>query len=161
VDARGQAKLLRRSEVDLIVRYGSQVVSTRIAALIKPRPEIRLRQEDAPQLHRRSTLQAVGVAVESASQPSRQRCRLPPPGLARPDGRAASPDRVREFLKDTDPEKKAKLIDSLIASRDFTRFWQIKFGDMLEITTARPDLGNVPAINYQTWLAKKLLGNAP
>ena len=64
-------------------------------------------------------------------------------------------------MKDTDPDKRAKLVDGLIASRDFTRFWQIKLGDLLEITTARPDLGNVPAINYQSWLAKRLIANAP
>ena len=45
--------------------------------------------------------------------------------------------------------------------RDFTRFWQLKLGDMLEITTARPELGATPAINYQSWLAKRLVANTP
>ena len=36
VDHRGMARLLRRAEADLIVRYGSQVVSTRLASLINP-----------------------------------------------------------------------------------------------------------------------------
>ena len=75
-------------------------------------------------------------------------------------GEQPAPDRIREFLKDTDPEKRVKLVASLIASRDFTLFWQIKFGDLLEITTARPDLGNV-AFTYQNWLNKRLLANAP
>jgi hypothetical protein len=76
-------------------------------------------------------------------------------------GEQPAPDRIREFVKDTDPDKRAKLVDALLASRDFTRFWQIKFGDLLEITTARGDLGSVPAVNYQTWLAKKLIANTP
>ncbi len=75
-------------------------------------------------------------------------------------GEQPNPDRVREFLKDADPAKRPKLVAGLIGSTDFVRFWQIKLGDLLEITTARPDLGNA-AITYQTWLKKQLLDNAP
>ena len=160
VDNRGHAKLLRRAEADLIVRYGSQVVSTRLATLINPD----LKFDFAGRFRRNFIDDQLFKRLESLKVPP-----SPPAGdavyLRRVSldltGEQPSPDRVREFLKDADPNKRAKLVDSLLASRDFTRFWQIKFGDMLEITTARPDLGNVPAINYQTWLAKRVIDNAP
>ncbi len=160
IDARGLAKLLRRAEADLIVRYGSQVVSTRLATLINPD----LKFDFAARARRNFIDDLLFSRLESLKVPP-----SPPASdavfLRRVSldltGEQPSPDRIREFLKDTDPDKRATLVDGLLASRDFTRFWQIKFGDLLEITTARPDLGQVPAINYQTWLARKLLDNAP
>ena len=58
----GRASLLRRAETDLIVRYQSQVVSTRLATLDQSRPEVRLRQARPAQLHRRRAFQAARVA---------------------------------------------------------------------------------------------------
>ena len=160
VDPKGLARLLRRAEVDLIVRYGSQVVSTRLATIINP--DLKL---DFAKLTRRNFIDdQLFKRLESLKVPP-----SPPSGdavfLRRVTldltGEQPPTDRVREFLKDTDPEKRVKLVDTLLGSRDFTRFWQIKFGDLLEITTARPDLGSTPAINYQTWLSKRLIANAP
>ncbi len=51
-----------------------------------------------------------------------------------------------------------KLIDRLLANRDFHKHWQLKFGDMLGITSAR--FGN-GAGRYQTWLSKALAENRP
>jgi Protein of unknown function (DUF1553)/Protein of unknown function (DUF1549)/Bacterial Ig-like domain (group 2) len=160
VDSKGLVKLLRRAEADMIVRYGSQVVATRLATLINPDLKFdyakRARHNFIDdQLFKR--LQSLKVPPSPAANDAVFLRRV----SLDLTGEQPSPDRIREFLKDADPDKRSKLVDSLIASRDFTRFWQIKLGDMLEITTARPDLGNVPAINYQTWLAKRLLSNAP
>ena len=160
VDSKGLAKLLRRAEADLVVRYGSHVVSTRLATIINPD----LKFDFAARTRRNFIDDQLFKRLESLKVP---------PSPAASDavflrrvsldvaGEQPTTDRVREFVKDTDPEKRAKLIEALIAGRDFTRFWQIKLGDLLEITTARGDLGNVPAINYQSWLAKRLIDNAP
>jgi hypothetical protein len=160
VDGVGLARLLRRAEADLIVRYGSQVVSTRLATLINPDLKFdfagRTRRNFIDdQLFRRLEALKVPPSPPASDAVFLRRVTL---DLT---GEQPQPDRIREFVKDNDPDKRAKMVDALLASRDFTRFWQIKFGDMLEITTARPDLGNVAAINYQTWLAKKLIANAP
>jgi hypothetical protein len=160
VDAFGRAKLLRRAEADLIVRYGSQVVSTRLATLINPDLKYdfagRKRQNFIDdQLFRRLEALRVPPSPSASDAVYLRRVTL---DLT---GEQPSPDRIREFVKDTDPDKRLKVVDALIGSRDFTRFWQLKFGDMLEITTARGDLGQTPAVNYQTWLAKKLIANAP
>ena len=160
VDSKGLARLLRRAEADLVVRYGAQVVSTRLATIINPD----LKYDFAKRTRRNFIDDQLFKRLESLKVPP-----SPPASdavfLRRISldltGEQPAPDRIREFLKDTDPDKRAKLIDGLIASRDFSRFWQIKLGDMLEITTARADLGNIPAINYQTWLAKRLIANAP
>ncbi len=159
VDGRGLARLLRRAEADLVVRYGSQVVSTRMATLINPdlkydfahRPRANF-IDDA--LFRRLESLKVPPSPPSSDATFIRRVSL---DLT---GEQPIPERVREFLKDADPAKRTKLVDALIAGRDFPRFWQLKLGDLLEITTGRPDLGNA-AITYQTWLSKRILANAP
>jgi hypothetical protein len=159
IDARGRVTLLRRAEADLVVRYRTQVVSTRLATLINPD----LVYNFAARPRRNFIDNELFKRLESLKVPP-----SPPSGdaafLRRVSldltGEQPTPDRIREFLKDADPDKRAKLVDSLLASRDFVRFWQIKLGDLLEITTSRPELGDA-AHAYQTWLAKRLLENAP
>ncbi|WP_435006179.1 DUF1549 and DUF1553 domain-containing protein [Tundrisphaera lichenicola] len=159
VDDKGLAKLLRRGEADLVVRYGSEVVSARMATLINPD----LKYDFAGRTRRNFIDDELFKRLESLQVPP-----SPPSSDATflrrvtldLTGEQPSPDQVREFLKDTSPEKRIKLVDNLIASRDFSRFWQIKLGDLLEITTARPELGNA-AYSYQTWVSQKLLENAP
>jgi hypothetical protein len=73
-------------------------------------------------------------------------------------GEQPDPDEIRKFLADADPDKRAKLIDRLIASPNFVLFWEIKLGDLLAITPAR--FGN-GAYYYEAWLASKLKENTP
>ena len=56
-------------------------------------------------------------------------------------GEQPSPDEVRSFLADKDPEKRIKLIDRLLEKKEFVLFWQIKLGDLLQISTARQGNG--------------------
>ena len=159
VDDQGHARLLRRGEADLVIRYESQVVSTRIGARINPdlvhdfSRDLRANFIDDQLLKR---LAALGVPP---SPPSGDAAFLRRVSLDL-TGEQPSPERVRDFLKDTNPDKRRGLVATLVGSSDFVRFWQIKLGDLLEITTARPDLGNA-AVTYQTWLKKQLIDNAP
>jgi len=158
VDPQGQAQLLRRGEADLVIRYESQVVSARVSAKVNPSlvhdfgRDPRANFIDDQVLTR---LASLGVPPSPTSGDSAFLRRV----SLDLTGEQPSPDRVREFVKNTDPEKRRKLVKELVGSPDFVRFWQIKLGDLLEITTARPDLGN-SAITYQTWLKKRLLDNA-
>ena len=159
VDDHGRATLIRRGEADLVVRYGSMVATTRIAATINPglahdfAKDPRANFVDDQLLKR---LAALGVPPSPASGDATFLRRV----TLDLTGEQPNPDRVREFVKDADPDKRRKLVAGLIGSADFVRFWQIKLGDLLEITSARPDLGNA-AITYQTWLKKQILDNAP
>src|SRR5436309_5700956 len=46
-------------------------------------------------------------------------------------GLLPSPDQVRSFIRDTDPNKRDKLIDSLIGTEEFTDQWAYHFGELL------------------------------
>jgi hypothetical protein len=153
----GRATLLRRAEADLVVRYQSQVVSTRLATLINPGQTF-----DFARLTRRNFIdEELFKRLESLNVPP-----SPPAGdaafLRRVSldltGEQPSPEQVRKFLADTDPEKRVKLVDELLASPDLVRFWEIKLGDLLAISSTR--LGN-GAYKYQSWLTEQLRQNTP
>lgn len=159
VDDRGRAQLLRRGEADLVVRYGSRVVATRVGAVVNPGLAHDIAGDPRANFVDDELLKRLAALGVPPSPPSTDAAFLRRASLDL-TGEQPNPDRVREFVKDPDPAKRPKLVADLIGSPDFVRFWQIKLGDLLEITSARPDLGNA-AINYQTWLKKQLLDNAP
>lgn len=157
IEPTGRVELLGRAEVDVIVRYGSHVVSTRVAAVVNP--GLRL---DFAKLPRRNF-------IDDELFKRLADLRVPPSPRADDStflrrvtldliGRQPLPEEIREFRKDPDPDKRLKKVDELLKNRDFVRFWQIKFGDLLQIGSARFGDG-VGA--YQYWLTDRLLKNEP
>lgn len=47
-------------------------------------------------------------------------------------GRIPTPDRVLSFVADTDPEKRAQLVDTLLASPEWVDKWTMYFGDLYQ-----------------------------
>lgn len=68
-------------------------------------------------------------------------------------GRLPDPVEIRRFLKDEAPDKRAKVVAELFKDADFTKFWSLKFGDLLQISTARQ--GNAAAF-YLLWLQDQI-----
>lgn len=50
-------------------------------------------------------------------------------------GRIPSPEEIRKFVADTDPDKRDKLIDKLLASEAFIDKWTMWLGDLLKNTS--------------------------
>ena len=157
IDPEGKAALLRRGEADLVVRYQSQVVSTRLATVVNPDLDF-----DFGKVKRRNfiddeLLKRLESLKVPPSPPADDAAFLRRVSLDL-TGEQPQPEQVRQFLADTDPEKRVKLVDRLIGSPDFVLFWRIKFGDLLQISSAR--FGNGSAY-YHTWLKERLQENTP
>ncbi len=157
IDPEGHARVLRRGEADLVVRYQSMVASTRLATIVNPDLEFdfaRLKRRNFidEELFKRLASLNVPPSPEAPDAAFLRRVSL---DLT---GQQPQPEQVRQFLADSDPEKRVKLVDRLIASPDFVLFWRIKLGDLLQITSTR--FGNGSAY-YNTWLKERLEENTP
>ena len=53
-------------------------------------------------------------------------------------GRIPTPDRVLTFVADTAPDKRAKLIDELLAKPEWIDKWTMFFGDLYQNTDNKP-----------------------
>ncbi|SIO06259.1 Protein of unknown function [Singulisphaera sp. GP187] len=157
IDAKGKVALLRRAETDLIVRYQSQVVSIRLATVINPELKFDFAALPRSNFIDDELIKRLESLKVPPSPPASDSLFLRRVSLDL-TGEQPSVEQIRRFMADEDPDKRAKLVDRLLANRDFVRFWRIKLGDLLQISTAR--LGN-GATRYQTWIDARLAENTP
>lgn len=157
VTPQGSVTLNRRAEVDLIVRYESHVLATRISTVINPdlafdygKPRRRNFIDD--ELFRRLESLRVPPSGPASDAAFLRRASL---DLT---GEQPLPEEIRAFLADREPDKRIKLVDRLLKKPEFVRFWRIKLGDLLQISTARQGTG---APRYQTWIDQSLANNRP
>jgi len=74
-------------------------------------------------------------------------------------GRLPTPDETRAFLADTDPNKRAKLIDRLLERPEYADFWANKWTDLL-----RPNpyhVGIKATLNFDAWIRDQFRRNVP
>ena len=73
---------------------------------------------------------------------------LPPPG------------KVQEFLDDTDPKKREKLIDALLETPEYIDYWTFRFSDLFRVSygaTSTP----AHAFAYWAWIRDSITENKP
>ncbi len=157
VTPEGQATLLRRFETDVIVRYQSFVLSTRLSTVINP--DLRF---DYSKVARKNfiddeLIKRLAVLKVPLSPPANDAAFLRRVSLDL-TGEQPSPEEIRRYLADQDKDKRTKLVDRLLAQPEFVAFWRIKLGDLLQISAARQNNG---AYRYQAWIDQCLSTNKP
>lgn len=68
-------------------------------------------------------------------------------------------EQTREFLASDDPKKRSQYIDDLLDSPAFAKFWSLKWGDWLRLTSKR--IGNEAVFKYHRWIESALRENMP
>lgn len=70
-------------------------------------------------------------------------------------GLVPTADAVRKFSTDTDPEKRAKLIDSLIGNEEFAEQWALFWGDLFRAGYS------IPNTTFQEWIKEWMRSDRP
>ena len=75
-------------------------------------------------------------------------------------GRLPPADRVREFVSSRDPDKRDRLIGTLLNSTEYTEYWTYYFSELFRVYSGAT--GNVEhALLYQDWVRNNLARNVP
>ncbi|MEO7317953.1 MAG: DUF1549 domain-containing protein, partial [Chthoniobacteraceae bacterium] len=71
-------------------------------------------------------------------------------------------DEVAKFLADADPQKRAKMIDALLAKPEFVDIWALKWSELLQVRTGQNQNGGYKTtLTYYNWLHDQLAKNVP
>jgi len=68
-------------------------------------------------------------------------------------------DEVQAFLSDQAADKRAKLIDVLLERPEFAKFWALKWGDLLRLTSKQ--VGGDGVYKYHRWVERAIESNMP
>jgi hypothetical protein len=68
-------------------------------------------------------------------------------------------DEVRAFLSDGSPDKRARVINTLLDRPEYARFWALKWGDLLRLTNQQ--IGSSGMFKYHRWIERALASNMP
>lgn len=74
-------------------------------------------------------------------------------------GTLPTADEARTFLSDTDPQKRSKLIDRLLARPEFADYWALRWGDVLRVDSAA--ITQKGAYVFHHWLRDAVADNMP
>ncbi|MCA9077790.1 MAG: DUF1553 domain-containing protein [Planctomycetaceae bacterium] len=66
---------------------------------------------------------------------------------------------ARQFLDDTDPDKRVALVDTLLEREEYARYWSLKWSDLLRVD--RQVLGHKDAYAYYKWIRDALATDLP
>jgi hypothetical protein len=75
-------------------------------------------------------------------------------------GKLPAPTKLRDFAQDSSPDKRAKLINKLLESEDYSRYWSQYWAEVIaaKVTDRRGLLAYRP---FEDWMAEQLKNNTP
>lgn len=68
-------------------------------------------------------------------------------------------DETNTFLADTDERKRERLVDRLLEREEYAKFWALKWGDLLKMTSKL--VGDEGVYKYHRWVEQSLHSNMP
>ena len=74
-------------------------------------------------------------------------------------GTLPTPQEVRAFLADTDPDKRDRLVDQLLQRPDYADHWANKWADLLRPIPYR--VGIKAVLHYDNWIRDSFRRNKP
>ena len=150
----GVAKTLAPGEGPVVIRYGGRFANAR---LLTPFAPARSPEPGADVLDR-----LVNARLAALGLPASPRCddatylRRVSLDLT---GQLPTPELVRAFLADTSPQKRAALVDRLLASPEYVDFWTQRWSDLLRST--EKGLGKKSRDAYSAFIRKSIESGKP
>jgi hypothetical protein len=74
-------------------------------------------------------------------------------------GQLPTIEESKAYLADTSADKRSQLIDKLLDRPEHAKFWALKWGDLLRLTSTQ--VGNGGVFKYHRWLERAFIDNMP
>jgi len=76
-------------------------------------------------------------------------------------GLVPTPEERAAFIADTSPDKRGRVVDQLMARKEFVELWAMKWSEILQIRSQGNDVSPKAAILYHQWLDHRISANEP
>ena len=76
-------------------------------------------------------------------------------------GTLPAPEEVQKFVQNTQPNRRERLVDELLARKEFADLWVMKWAELLQIRSRDNMVYPKAAVLYFEWLRDQMLANVP
>ncbi len=76
-------------------------------------------------------------------------------------GQLPSPETLAAFLADDAPDKRARMIDTLLERKEFVEIWVMKWSERLQIRSSNETISPKSAVLYYEWLREQIAAERP
>ncbi len=157
VSREGRVEKLKEGEPTIVVRYLNKQQPVRLA-FIAARPEFvwtPTRQDNFIDRHVFAKLKALRMTPSAlcSDEVFVRRAHLDLTGQIPPA------EDARSFVADKSPDKRARLVDALLASEGFADFWALKWADALRVESRTMDKVGMTA--FHKWIRDAVARNLP
>jgi hypothetical protein len=158
-DATGRVKMLGHGEAAITVWYSSKVLYTRLAVPYENTVPTSLYSDFKPNNfidgHVLTKLKGLNIAPSPLATDEMfvRRAFLDAAGVL------PTAEEVENFLADKSPNKREKLIDSILAKDEYVDYWAYKWSDLLLVSARK--LGAVGMQSFYNWIRESVRQNKP
>jgi hypothetical protein len=146
-----------RGEAYVFARFDTHTVGSQILAL--------------PEGISYKAPEATGNYIDTLVKAKLQKLRLPESGICTDEefvrrttidivGLLPTEEETKQFVTSTEPDKRAKWIDSLLERKEFSEIWAMKWSNLLMIKSNN-QVSYKAAYLYYNWLTNKIASNTP
>lgn len=160
VTPEGMVTAGQRGEAFVMARFATFTVGSEVVVIPK---DLKFRYPETQQVN----------YVDKAIDDKLRRLRIAPSGVCSDEeflrrvyidtiGLLPTVEEHDKFMADTDPGKRAKVIDRLLARPEFTDLWVMKFAELLQIHSSNTDnISYKSTLIYFDWLRDRITANVP
>lgn len=76
-------------------------------------------------------------------------------------GKLPTVEQYEKFVNDPDPYKREKLVDELLASKEFVEMWVMKWAELLQIRQVNNQVSRKAVFLYFNWLKEQIANDVP
>jgi hypothetical protein len=157
INPQGLVTAANRGEAFVMARFGTHTVGSQVLVLPKD-----LKFTPAP---------ITGNYIDQLVLAKLNKIRVEPSGICSDEeflrrvsidivGLLPTPAEYQAFAADSSADKRARLVDRLLARKEFSEIWAMKWAELLMIKSSN-DVSYKAMLLYYTWLTDKIANNVP
>jgi len=151
----GLARVDRQGETDVMARYQGHAALARLTVPFAPTKPFDYESRNLIDARAAAKWRALGLVPSPPCTDAEFLRRVMLDAI----GTTPTPEEVEAFLADTDPEKRAKLVDRTLDRPEYVDYWTLKWGDLLRVNSEK--LGAQGMLAFNLWLRESFRSDKP